>query len=340
MNKKSDEIPIDPIIKTGLGSAIVGDSLELMKKKKAHSVDLIVTSPPYGLLTEKSYGNVSHEQYLNWFKPFATEFKRIMRRHASLVIDIGGTWKRQLPARSLYHFELLIMLCKEFGFELVQEFYSWNPAKLPTPAEWVTIRRIRVKDAINCVWWLSKTPYPKAANERVLQPYSSSMRKLLKKGYIPNLRPSGHDISDKFQKDNQGSIPSNLLAIANTESNSNYLKYCRDKGLKPNPSRFPLLLPAFFIKLLTNKFDVVLDPFAGSCVTGQAAEILNRKWICMELESEYVKGAKSRFTDDALKRASLQLHKKKQHKIFRPLSLKIKETSIKLKTGRKRGRKQ
>jgi site-specific DNA-methyltransferase (cytosine-N4-specific) len=187
------------------------------------------------------------------------------------------------------------MLCKEFGFHLAQEFFWWNPARLPTPAEWVTVRRVRVKDAINCIWWLSPTPWPKASNKRVLQTYSNSMQQLLVHGYKPRLRPSGHDISDKFGTDNGGSIPPNLISLAHTESNSAYIRYCTDNGIKPHPARFPVGIPEFFIRMLTDVGDLVLDPFGGSCVTGEAAEKTKRKWICCELEENYVKGALGRF---------------------------------------------
>ncbi len=143
------------------------------------------------------------------------------------------------PTRSLYHFKLLIMLCEEFGFHLAQEFYWWNPSKLPTPAEWVTVRRIRVKDAINCVWWLSATPWPRALNKRVLQPYSDSMKDLLRNGYKAMKCPSGHDISQKFAKDNGAAIPPNLIALAHTESNGRYLRYCKTHNIAPHPARYP-----------------------------------------------------------------------------------------------------
>jgi hypothetical protein len=95
--------------------------------------------------------------------------------------DIGGSWKSGTPTRSLYHFDLLVMLCREYGFHLCQEHYWWNPAKLPTPAEWVNVRRVRVKDAVNCIWWLSLTPWPKANNRRMRALYSDSMLNLLQK---------------------------------------------------------------------------------------------------------------------------------------------------------------
>lgn len=181
----------------------------------------------------------------------------------------------------------------------------YDPAKLPTPAEWVTVRRIRVKDAINKIWWLSKTAWPKASNRRVLQPYSDSMRDLLKNGYTPRLRPSGHDISKRFRTDNGAAIPPNLIAVANTDSNSPYLRYCRKHHLPAHPARFPVELPEFFVRMLTDEGDLVIDPFAGSCVTGEVCERLGREWICVELREDYLKGAFGRFGKD---NAAVQLN--------------------------------
>ncbi len=193
---------MSPFFKTEYGSLVLADSLHYLAKQKKQSVDLIVTSPPFGLVRKKDYGNVESHEYLEWFKPFGKEFARVLKPTGSLVIDIGGAWIPGQPTRSLYHFELAIMLCRELGFYLAQELFWWNPSKLPTPAEWVTVRRIRVKDAVDIVWWFSPTPWPKASNKRVLSPYSDAMRELLKNGYRAKLRPSGHDISEKFSWDN------------------------------------------------------------------------------------------------------------------------------------------
>lgn len=285
---------------TKYGAMFLDDALEFMAEYFTESsVDLIVTSPPFGLVRKKKYGNVDADEYLKWFKPFGLEFKRILKPSGSLVIDIGGAWIPGQPTRSLYHYELAIMLSKNIGFYLAQEFFWWNPAKLPTPAEWVTVRRIRAKDAVDCIWWFSPTPWPKASNRRVLAPYSNSMRGLLKKGYRPKLRPSGHDISTKFSVDNGAAIPPNLIAVPNTESNSYYLRYCRKHGLPPHPARFPAAIPEFFIRMLTDPGDLVLGPFAGSCVTGEVCERLRRRWICVEVVEEYLKGALGRFEKGA-----------------------------------------
>lgn len=286
-----------PIYSTQYGSAYHGDSLEYLRQMEANSVDLIMTSPPFALKRKKEYGNVHAKEYVDWFLEFATEFQRVLKDMGSLVVDIGGTWVKGQPTRSLYHFELLIALCKVTGFHLAQEFYWYNPSKLPSPAEWVTVRRIRVKDAVNTVWWLSKTPYPKASNRNVLRPYSDSMKKLLKNGYKAKTRPSGHDISENFSKNNKGAIPPNLLEIANTDSNGTYLRECREHGVKPHPARFPHGLPEFFIKFLTDPDDLIVDPFAGSNITGEVAENLERNWLSFELDADYIEASKFRFFD-------------------------------------------
>lgn len=313
---------------TSLGTMLNGDSLNyLHNARNANSVDLIMTSPPFGLVRKKSYGNEDADAYCEWFRPFAEGFHKVLKDSGSLVIDIGGAWKPGTPTRSLYHFELLLMLCKEYGFHLCQEHYWWNPAKLPTPAEWVNVRRVRVKDAVNTVWWLSPTPYPKANNKRILAPYSSSMLGLLKNGYKAKTRPSGHVISDKFSKNNGGSVPPNLLAIANTESNGVYQAYCREKGLDIHPARFPSLLPEYFIRFLTDPGDFVLDPFGGSCITGMVSENLGRRWACIEMNTEYLEGAKSRFEGNIAENATT---KTSSYSISTPCSVTVDEGDVPL----------
>lgn len=296
---------IRPYYSTDLGDCYWIDSLELLRSMPGSSVNLILTSPPFALRRKKEYGNVEAQRYVDWFMPFAREFHRVLTDDGSLVIDIGGSWTKGLPTRSIYHFKLLVALVDVF--HLAQEFYWYNTARLPSPAEWVTVRRIRVKDAVDPVWWLSKTPFPKSDNRRVLKPYSDSMLVLLQNGYKAKLRPSGHDISEGFNRDNGGAIPSNLIMIANTESNGRYLRSCRENGVKPHPARFPAALPEFFMKMLTDENDVVLDPFAGSNVTGEVAERNARRWISAENVEDYVQGSMYRFDSVQFNRIRVQL---------------------------------
>jgi len=259
-----------------------------------------MTSPPFALLRQKSYGNVAENEYVKWIQPFGEEVFRILKSTGSFILDLGGAYRSRLPSRSLYNFRVLLTFCDEIGFHLAEDFYWYNPAKLPSPIEWVNKRKIRAKDSVNTVWWFSKTEYPKANVRNVLAPYSKRMKKLIddpESFYKPKKRPSGHDISASFGKDNGGAIPSNMLAIPNTDSNSSYLRLCKSFGYKRHPARFPQELPAFFIKMLTDESDVVLDIFAGSNTTGFTAELLNRKWLSFELEQEYLTASVFRFLE-------------------------------------------
>ncbi|MBD0373115.1 MAG: site-specific DNA-methyltransferase [Pyrinomonadaceae bacterium] len=288
------------------GASYLGDALTLLDTIPDNSIDLVLTSPPFALTREKEYGNKSSDKYVEWFLPFARKIKDKLCETGSFILDLGGAYLPGAPARSIYQFEVLVHLCRELNFILAQEFYHYNPSRLPAPAEWVNVRRCRVKDSVNVVWWLARTKFPKADNRKVLKEYSASMKSLLRKGYKAKKRPSGHDISTKFSKDNGGAVssnviglehfePSNLLSIANTESNSAYLRRCREQNITPHPARFPVFFAEYFIKFLTDEFDVVLDPFAGSNSTGFAANSLKRRWVSFELSEEYLRGAKLRF---------------------------------------------
>lgn len=275
---------------TKLGMQLRGDSRALLRSLPERSVDLIVTSPPFALLRKKSYGNEEQPTYVAWLLEFGREAHRVLKDSGSFVLDLGGAYQKGAPVRSLYNFRILIEFCDTLGFHLAEEFFWYNPSKLPSPIEWVNKRKIRAKDAVNTVWWFSKTQYPKADVTRVLVPYSERMKTLLKnpeKFYTPKERPSGHDIATAFGKDNGGAIPSNLLQIPNTESNSQYLRACSILGKDSHPARFPEALPHFFISFLTDPHDVVVDIFSGSNTTGHVAERLGRRWLSMELDPSY-----------------------------------------------------
>lgn len=296
----------EPTYQTLRGAAFVGDALELMEEIPDDSVDLVLTSPPYALHFEKEYGNVDKDEYVEWFLPFGEQVLRILKPKGSFVLNIGGSYNEGEPTRSLYHFRLLIALVEAVGFHLAQECFWYNPAKLPAPAEWVNVRRIRIKDCIEYVWWLSPTPWPKADNTNVLVPYSKDMEKLIDRGLKATQRPSGHNITEKFSEDRGGAIPSNFLEWGNNDSNSAFMRACRERGIDTHPARFPWVLPEFFTRLLTDPGDLVLDPFAGSNTTGKVAEDLERLWLAMDLEEHYVRTSALRFGIDLFDEADAE----------------------------------
>lgn len=288
------------VYSTARGVQLAADSREILRALPDGSVDLIVTSPPFALLREKSYGNKDQLRYVEWLVEFGRLAHRTLRDTGSFVLDLGGAYQRGVPVRSLYNFRVLLQFCDVLGYHLAEEFYWHNPAKLPSPIEWVNKRKIRVKDSVNTVWWFSKSEWPKANVRNVLAPYSDRMKKLIEDPgafYRAKNRPSGHEISMGFGMDNGGAIPPNLLQIPNTESNSHYLRACKELERESHPARFPADLPAFFIKFLTDPDDLVVDIFSGSNTTGRVAESLGRRWLAIDERRDYATLSALRFME-------------------------------------------
>lgn len=308
---------------TDYGKYYIGKCEETIKELNLEGkVQLILTSPPFPLINKKQYGNLDGEEYLEWFKGLAELFSSVLTPDGSIVIELGNAWEKNRPVQSLLHLNSLLSFVnnKKADLRLCQEFVCYNPARLPSPAQWVTINRIRTIDSFTHVWWMAKSDYPKADNRRVLRPYSKSMKQLLKsQKFNAGKRPSQHVISEKgFLTDNQGSISHNVLeleqidadkdlrlpysmfSISNTKSNDYFTRTCKERNLIPHPARMPLELASFFIEFLTDENDLVLDPFGGSNTTGVCAERRKRRWISIDVSEDYGRQSMIRFEEPSL----------------------------------------
>jgi site-specific DNA-methyltransferase (cytosine-N4-specific) len=236
-------------------------------------------------------------------------FRQYLKQDGSIVLEIGNAWEPGKPTMSTLPLKALMAFLEAAELHLCQEFICFNPARLPTPAQWVNVERIRVKDAFTRVWWMSPVERPKANNRNVLTSYSKSMADLLRKGtYNSGVRPSQHRIGERsFLHDNGGAIPPNVLIppetvetitevlpISNTRSGDPYQTYCRQNNITPHPARMQERLAEFFIEFLTDQGDLVMDPFAGSNTTGATAEKLRRRWLSIELAGEYIAASEVR----------------------------------------------
>lgn len=314
------------IYRTKYGKLLLGDAIELSKKYLSRyygrKFNLIITSPPFPLNAKKKYGNLQGESYLEWFTELGPIFSDLLSDDGSLVIEIGNSWESGRPVQSLLHLECLFGLVRnnKSDLRLIQEFIAYNPSKLPSPAQWVTVNRLRAVDSYTHVWWLAKSDFPKADNSKVLRPYSKKMERLISsQSYNAGKRPSEHDISKKaFARDNGGSISHNLLefepidpgrgvrlphsvlSFSNTNSNDYFHRRCREEGIKLHPARMQPGLVSYFCEFLTDEGDLILDPFAGSNTTGYVAEKLKRRWISAEINQEYAENSMIRFEDPEL----------------------------------------
>ncbi len=312
-----------PVQTTSAGKLYIGKSEELLAgslfEELQGKVQLVFTSPPFPLNDKKKYGNLQGEKYVKWFTEFAPLFADLLAPDGSIVIELGNAWEPGRPVQSLLPLRSLLSFVEheQANLRLCQEFICHNPTRLPTPAQWVSVERMRVTDSFTHVWWMAKTDKPKANNKKVLRPYSKSTRDMHKKGkYNSGLRPSGHLISETgFLTDNGGSImqnvlqlepidpdrdprlPTNTFSMAHTNSNDYYHRACKDREIDPHPARMPLQLIDFFIQFLTDPEDLVLDPFAGSNATGYCAERTGRRWVSIEASPEYAIHSELRFSE-------------------------------------------
>jgi site-specific DNA-methyltransferase (cytosine-N4-specific) len=292
---------VQPLYKTDQGKLYLGMSEKLLTESLSHlksKVKLVFTSPPFPLNRKKRYGNQQGDEYIKWLSNFANILSDCISEDGSIVLEVGNAWEPGLPTMSTLSLEALLEFKRSGNFHLCQEFVYYNPARLPTPVQWVNKERIRVKDSFTKLWWFSKTPRPDADNKRVLVEYSQKMKKLLSsQTYNSGHRPSQHKIGEKsFLKDNGGSIPPNVIIASNTVSSDDYISFCKLNELQLHPARMPEDLPKFFIKFLSKPNDIILDPFAGSNVTGATAEALGRNWVSIEAEPKYANGSIGRFT--------------------------------------------
>jgi DNA modification methylase len=314
-NPASDPELVRECYRTGVGTMFesrIEDALNAPPLTELEGkVNLIMTSPPFPLVTPKQYGNETGERYVQWLADLAPKLAKLLTDDGSIVIEIGNSWTQGSPVMSTLPLEALLAFKKAADLHLCQHVICHNTARLPSPAAWVTVKRIRLKDSYTHVWWLSKTEYPKADNKKVLTPYSKSMQTLLRrKSYNSGRRPSGHVVSEAgFLKDHGGAIapnvldfteeastPPSLLKLSNTAWDAGYREYCTQLGVEAHPARMQLELAGFFIQFLTDPGDLIVDPFAGSNTTGAAAEILGRKWIAVEENGMYARASKGRFS--------------------------------------------
>jgi hypothetical protein len=145
------------------------DFLELRGK-----IQLIFTSPPFPLNSKKSYGNMLGDEYLNWFTSLSPLFSEMLTENGSIVIELGNSWESKRPVQSLLPLKSLLNFVShpDADLRLIQEFVCYNLSRLPSPANWVTVERIRTVDSYTRLWWMAKTDNPKADNSKVLRPYS------------------------------------------------------------------------------------------------------------------------------------------------------------------------
>jgi len=260
-----------------------GNCLDLLKKLDDSSVDLIITSPPYGTQRKDSYGGIHPDQYVSWFLPIGIELKRVLRSTGSFVLNI----KENVVAgeRHTYVIELVIELRKQ-GWLWTEE-YVWHK-KNSHPGKWPN----RFRDSWEHCYHFTKAKQFKMFQDEVRVPMGSWADSRLKNLSETDKRRDASRVKSGFGKKianwvgRELAYPSNVLHMATECGNRNH------------SATFPIELPTWFIKLFTAEGDVVLDPFVGSGTTAVAAYRANRRFIGIDIDPEIVEIAEHRIVQE------------------------------------------
>jgi site-specific DNA-methyltransferase (cytosine-N4-specific) len=252
------------------------------------SVALLLTSPPYPLLTQKTYSNLPEREHTEWLVRMIERYMPKIDKQGSIVLNVADCYRRGKPVLSTYVDRMIVRLEDELGLQLSGRFvWDKGSAVLPAPTEWCNRRRCVVKSSTE--WLLhfavDSEGRTRANNRNVLVPYSDDMKRLIARGgQKAAVRPSGYSMgAGAFSANNDGAIPTNVLRVSNTSSNDAYHVGCKKLGILRHPARFPNAIPNFFIRYLTDSPDhLVADIFGGSGTTAEEAERLDRPWFIVE----------------------------------------------------------
>ena len=241
----------DICIKTDLGTYFWGDSLSAMRNMSDGSVDAVICSPPFEGGSGIRDADRSGERFVDWFAKFFNEFERLLPHHGTVAFELGGMWLDDASGKSIQHASFLRYLISR-GWKLIQETFYFNPQLLlPQPTAGLS----RLPDSITPIWIVSRDyngHYQTSVAKQ--EPYARYIRGNLFE----------FDTSDKYDQQYERTLAKN-------------------KG-SAYADRWPSILPAFLIELLTTPGQTILDPFAGTGATCHAANRLGRRWIGIELD--------------------------------------------------------
>lgn len=275
-----NEAKVSPL--NHVDSIVHGDCLEVLKNIKENSVDLIVTSPPYADSRKHTYGGIPPSKYVEWFLPISVELLRVLKPDGSFVLNVK---ERVVNGeRHTYVIELILAM-RQQGWLWTEE-YLWHK-KNCYPGKWSN----RFRDSWERLLHFNKSKKFRMYQKAVMVPVGDWAQSRLKNLSSVDLKRDESKVRSGFGKNVSNWIgrdkvyPANVLHLATECANKNH------------SATFPRALPEWFIKLFTKPGDLVLDPFSGSGTTALVAAELDRHFIGIEREIEYVRQSR-----DALNR--------------------------------------
>lgn len=262
-----------------------GDARDVLRELNTNSIDLVVTSPPYADQRTGTYGGISPDRYVDWFRPISAELLRVLKPTGTFVLNI----KERVVSGERHTYVLeLVMALRQQGWLWTEEF-CWHK-KNSYPGKWPN----RFRDGWERLLQFNKSRHFQMFQEEVMVPTGdwakTRLKNLSETDRVRDESKVGSGFGKKIENwlSRDMAYPDNVLHMA-TE--------CGNRG---HSAAFPEALPEWFIKLFTKTGDVVLDPFAGSGTTLRVAHRLHRKAIGIEVVPEYVAAMREQLDDRQL----------------------------------------
>ncbi|HEU0197074.1 MAG TPA: DNA methyltransferase [Nevskiaceae bacterium] len=286
---------------TRLGVAVWGDCNDVFARVN-EPITLCVTSPPYPLAQARAYGGPREPEYVDFIVRALEPIVRNLSPKGSVCLNVSNDiFESKRPSRSLYCERLVLALHDRLGLSLMDRLIWYNPSKPPGPVRWASITRQQLNVAYEPVYWFALDPLRvKACNRRVLEPHSARQRKLIAAGGDQReamfsdgayrLHPG------RFANATEGRIPRNVIARGhNCADARRYRLDAASLGLPAHGAMWPLSVPDFLVRFLSDVGDLVVDPFGGRITTGMASERNGRRWMVAEKVLDYVRAGGERF---------------------------------------------
>jgi site-specific DNA-methyltransferase (adenine-specific) len=269
------------MIEDYIGKVINGDCIEVMAKMPESYVDLIVTSPPYGVgIAYDSFNDdIEFEQYKLFSASWLREAYRVLKDDGRIALNIPYEINRQDKGGRILMVSELWQVMKSIGYK----FYGIVDLEEDSPH--------RSKTTAWGSWMSPSAPYIYNPKECVLLAY--------KKTHIKKIKGEPEWVGEVMDIEQEDGT-TKKKTVYQDEHKKEFMElvygqwdYFADTK-QMTKATFSMDIPMKAIKILTYRNDIVLDPFTGSGTSVCAAEIGGRRWIGIELSENYSKVAKER----------------------------------------------
>lgn len=253
--------------------------VEGMQQIEDETVDLVFTGPPYPESQKRDGFEI--DDYNEWITPFYKEIFRILKPSGSLVTISHYNSNKILDP----WIARMIVRISDIGFGLIQDFYWVKPGSPPIG---LASQYIRARMNVEQIYWFAKDPEFVKVDTRNVKKYANSN----KLNEMESLQ-GNKSIETKVDTFINTATPFNIILGSATLGESEAKKLRDETGIE-HPGRHPAFISEFFIRMLTEEGDTIVDPFIGSGTTAVPAKELNRYYIGFEINCEYVKYANIR----------------------------------------------